>query len=434
MEDSERYEFVSKIGSGAFGTVHLGYDFVEKRNIAIKVLPLSREGIPKNVFREMESLRQLTSDPTIKGSEYIVRLYDVFPDQSNMSLVMEYLPSDLGEVIQNIESHIPRNILKSFTHMIFSGLAHCHASGIMHRDIKPSNILISSQGVLKLADFGLARLFPSVEELEKGLVSPQVATRWYRPPELLFASVSYTESMDIWSAAAVIAECMMLAPLFPGSSDIDQIFRVFQIMGTPTSGSWPGASALPDYAKITFPTMKPVPLPLLMPQSHLDDINFLSKLLILNPDARLSASEAHRDPYFTTSPLTATIPCVGAYLLHLGIIHAIHERAEHTSSTKHQGITPTPTYNTSSSSALVAASPANRGGEGALHSLNAIHRGKRERLQHLIQTGEIIGDKDNTYMNDRYCSAKGNKSSSERCWGRVELEALVREAVTGEGM
>ena len=439
MGESERYEFVSKIGSGAFGTVHLGYDFVEKRNIAIKVLPLSREGIPKNVFREMESLRQLISDPTAKGSEYIVHLYDVFPDQYKISLVMEYLPSDLGKVIQNIKSHLPHNILKSISQMILSGLAHCHTSGIMHRDIKPSNILISPQGVLKLADFGLARPLPTAAELEQGLISPQVATRWYRPPELLFASTSYTQSMDIWSAAAVIAECVMLAPLFLGSSDIDQIFRVFQIMGTPTPESWPGACALPDYTKITFPTMKSIPLPLLMPQSHVDDINFLSKLLILNPDSRLSASEALSDSYYSTTPLPATVPSVGAYLLQEGILHAIHENTDHISSTKHQDITPSLTNisSSSSSSAVAASSPINRGGEGALrtlHTLNTIHRGKRERLHHLIQTGEIIGDKDDVYMNDRYCNKASDTSSSERCWGRAKLEALVREAVTDKGV
>jgi cell cycle related kinase len=100
----------------------------------------------------------------------------------------------------------------------------------------PVDILISSNGDVKLADFGLAKVYDVNDPLT---MSHQVATRFYRAPELLFASRSYGFEVDIWAVGAIIAEIMTLAPLFPGSNDIDQMFKVFQIMGTPDICDWP---------------------------------------------------------------------------------------------------------------------------------------------------------------------------------------------------
>jgi len=241
------------------------------------------------------------------GSPFVVRLLDVFPDETNLCLVLEYHPSDLSEVIrQKYAAHdgpLPVSHVKAYAHMLLSALAYCHSHGIIHRDVKPSNVLLSHSGTVKLADFGLARV---LDQASSGELSHQVATRWYRPPELLFASRNYSFSADVWSAGAVIGELMTLRPLFPGNNDIDQMFRVFQILGSPSPDSWPGVELLPDYAKVSFPNLLPLNVhALIMPHAHSNDVAFLLRLLALDPAQRLSAIDAADSDYFLTPPM----PC-----------------------------------------------------------------------------------------------------------------------------
>ena len=158
---------------------------------------------------------------------------------------------------------------------------------------------------MKLGDFGLARVFDSSSSAS---LSHQVSTRWYRAPELLFASRHYTLAVDVWSAGAVLAELLSLTPLFPGNNDIDQIYRVFQIMGSPSSQSWPGVDDLPDYKKISFPNLPSIDLQLLIPHASTADITFLRTLLILDPMQRVTAQVARDCDYLTTGlPLRSTI-------------------------------------------------------------------------------------------------------------------------------
>ena len=158
---------------------------------------------------------------------------------------------------------------------------------------------------MKLGDFGLARAFDASSNAS---LSHQVSTRWYRAPELLFASRHYTLAVDVWSAGAVLAELISLTPLFPGNNDIDQIYRVFQIMGSPSSQSWPGVDDLPDYKKISFPHLPSIDLHMLIPHASTEDITFLRTLLNLDPMQRVTAQMAKDCAYLTTDlPLRSTI-------------------------------------------------------------------------------------------------------------------------------
>jgi serine/threonine protein kinase len=132
---SSRYLSRERLGEGTFGEVRKAVDSITGNTVAIKyVRILSRKGgIPKAVFREMESLRQLSE------SEHIIRLYDVFADESNLCLVMEYVVSDLSEVINNSKQQLPRSHLKVIYQMILQGIGYCHARSIIHRDIKPAS-------------------------------------------------------------------------------------------------------------------------------------------------------------------------------------------------------------------------------------------------------------------------------------------------------
>lgn len=293
-----RYKFIKRLGQGAFGEVHLCIDSLNDQYVAIKnVRIVSREsGIPVAVFREMESLRQLSS------SGLVTELLDVYPDEKNLCLVLEYLPSDLAEIISQSKEFISRPRIKALSYMLLEAISYCHQNKIIHRDIKPANILISGNGKLKLGDFGLARIF---NPTKYGSMSHQVSTRWYRAPELLFASRNYCQAVDIWSAGAVIAELILLNPMFPGNNDIDQMFRVFQIMGSPTPDVWPGVESLPDFSKIFFPDMKPIDFRIIMSNAHPNDIEFVKLLLVLDPKKRITANDARNHQYFLEFPL----PC-----------------------------------------------------------------------------------------------------------------------------
>lgn len=232
LSRAQRYVIQERLGEGTFGEVRKAVDSRSGAEVAIKsVRILSRKsGIPKAVFREMQALKQLSN------CEFILKLFDVYPDESNLCLVTEYVASDLSEVINQAKDYLSRANLKCFFRMIFEGIGFCHSKGIIHRDIKPAStlyitktcwtlqvlnfrrltmnldLLLSSSGIVKLGDFGLARIY---EAREGGAsMSHQVATRQYRAPELLYASRHYTLAVDIWSVAVVMAELISLQVWF----------------------------------------------------------------------------------------------------------------------------------------------------------------------------------------------------------------------------
>lgn len=176
------------------------------------------------------------------------------------------------------------------------GIAYCHKSWVLHRDLKPGNLLLSSEGIVKVADFGLARMHGSPDRKYTG----QVVTRWYRAPELLFGAKFYGFAIDMWSIGAIMAELLLRTPYLPGNSDIEQLSRVFTARGTPTEETWPGVSSLPDY--IPFHKQQPQPLRDLFTAASDDTLNLLDGLLTLNPTARLTANAALDHAYFTADP------------------------------------------------------------------------------------------------------------------------------------
>lgn len=294
----DQYKILGRIGEGAHGIVFKAKHIESGDIVALKKVPLRRleEGIPNTALREIKALQE------IEENEHVVKLREVLPHGMGFVLVFEHMLSDLSEVIRNMEKPLTEAQIKSYMVMLLKGVAFCHANHIMHRDLKPANLLISSTGMLKIADFGLARVF---QNDGSRLYSHQVATRWYRSPELLFGARKYDEGVDLWAVGCIFGELLNNSPLFPGETDIEQLCCVQKVLGTPTEEKWPGMSQLPDYNKITFPEYPPIPFEEILPDASENALGLLKQFLVYPSDKRISAKEALLHIYFFVEPLPA---------------------------------------------------------------------------------------------------------------------------------
>lgn len=159
--------------------------------------------------------------------------------------------------------------------------------------MKPQNLLLSTTGLIKLADFGLARAFG----VPVRTFTHEVVTLWYRPPEILLGCKFYSTEVDIWSLGAIFSEMATHKVLFKGDSEIDQLFHIFRILGTPDEESWPGVSKLPDY-KTSFPKWTKQKLRDFNPQLNQDGIELLQQMLVYKPEDRMTAKRALLHNFF----------------------------------------------------------------------------------------------------------------------------------------
>ncbi|OCF35097.1 CMGC/CDK/CDK7 protein kinase [Kwoniella heveanensis BCC8398] len=235
---AERWNKGIKIGEGTFANVYKGTEKATGRKVAIKKIKVGemKDGLDMTALREVKFLQEL-------HHPNIIALLDVFSVKQNVNLVLEFLDTDLEAVIRDKALIFQNADIKSWMAMSLRGLEYIHRHGVLHRDLKPNNLLISANGELKIADFGLAREFGDAGSK----MTCQVITRWYRPPELLFGSRFYSTAVDMWSIGTIFVELILRVPFLAGETDIDQLKKTFHAMGTPTEQEWPGYTKLPDY-------------------------------------------------------------------------------------------------------------------------------------------------------------------------------------------
>jgi len=293
----ENYSFLGRVGEGAHGIVFKAKQIQSGEIVALKKIPLRRleDGIPNAALREIKTLQQI-EHPNV------VKLYDVFSHGTGFVLVFEFMMSDLAEVLRNYDVPLTQAQIKSYMMMLLQGVSYCHSNNIMHRDLKPANLLISHTGHLKIADFGLARVFINESGRQ---YSHQVATRWYRAPELLYGARIYDQSVDLWAVGTIFGEMLNKSPLFPGESDIEQLCCVLRALGTPDENNWPGLKDLPDFKKITFPENEAVPFETLVPDAPSEAIDLLKRFLVYSSKDRILSCDALLHTYFFTHPLPA---------------------------------------------------------------------------------------------------------------------------------
>jgi len=294
----ENYELICKIGEGTFGEVFKAKHLETGTVVALKKIRIHRaeDGISKNLLREIKALEHIES-------ANVIQLFEFFPHGSAIVLVCEFMESDLYAVMRAAADccrELSLAEIKAIMKMLLAGLTAVHESQIIHRDLKPSNILFSPEGRLKLADFGLARIHQTNQEHD---YSPEVVTRWYRAPELLFGARQYGNEVDLWAAGCIMAELFTHYPVFPGENDIDQLYRVLRVLGTPDVDSWPEVKSLPDFNKIVFPIMPKLPLDSVLPDIPLEALDLISRFLVLQPSRRITARQALQHQFFSSEPL-----------------------------------------------------------------------------------------------------------------------------------
>jgi cyclin-dependent kinase len=287
----ENYQRIEKIGEGTYGVVFKAKAKSTGEIVALKRIRLETEdeGIPSTAIREISILKEL-QDPNI------VRLHDVVHTDKKLTLVFEFCDHDLKKFLDAKEK-LDMPTLKSFLYQLLRGIAFCHDRRVLHRDLKPQNLLINKDGELKLADFGLARAFG----IPVRSYTHEVVTLWYRAPDVLMGSRKYSTSVDIWSVGCIFGEMITGRPLFPGSSEQDQLVRIFKLLGTPSPESWPGVTELQEY-KPDFPVYPRQDLSQVIPDLDASGIELLSHMLQYDPNMRIAAKAAMSHPFFNDLP------------------------------------------------------------------------------------------------------------------------------------
>ncbi|KAE8270286.1 hypothetical protein A4X09_0g2042 [Tilletia walkeri] len=288
------YIQLEKLGEGTYATVYKGRSRTTQEIVALKEIHLDpEEGTPSTAIREISLMKELRHPN-------IVRLYDVMHTESKLMLVFEFMDMDLKKYM---DIHGDRGALDPHTTRVFmfqllKGTAFCHENRVLHRDLKPQNLLINKRGELKLGDFGLARAFG----IPVNTFSNEVVTLWYRAPDVLLGSRTYSTSIDVWSAGCIMAEMISGVPLFRGRDNNDQLNQILRFLGTPDEKTIDRLMRdSPDVQPRAFPRMPKVPFQTIYPKAHPLAIDLLEKLLRFDPSERISADEALRHPYFTTS-------------------------------------------------------------------------------------------------------------------------------------
>ncbi|OHT08759.1 Extracellular signal-regulated kinase 2 [Tritrichomonas foetus] len=291
---TQRYEIIQKIGKGAYGVVWKAMDKVTHQPVALKKIfgAFRNSTDSQRTFREISFLKQM------QGNPHIVELLAVYKAVNNLDLyvVFEILESDVHSVIRaNILMDVHKRYIVWQT---LVGLKYLHSRKLIHRDLKPSNLLINSDSTVKLCDFGLARTFTEGNVCQT-VMTEYVSTRWYRSPELIIGSNHYSEGVDMWAVGCIVAELYAGRPLFPGTSTLDQMERVVAFTGPPSAADI--ASMHSEFAETMIANLaynQPrITLKQKLPNADEQTIDFVQKLLVFNPEQRMTVQYALEHPF-----------------------------------------------------------------------------------------------------------------------------------------
>ncbi|KAJ3112936.1 hypothetical protein HK100_002150 [Physocladia obscura] len=330
----EKFEITKALGDGTFGSVLMATNKETGKIVAIKQIKKKFENWDE--FREVKVVSSTLALARLGSHENIIKIFEVIRDTKldELNFVFEYMDGNLFQKIRDVEAdgYVLNEIdVRNYLFQLLRGLQHMHYLGFFHRDLKPENLLLKGD-TLKIADFGLAR------EIEGDPHTEYVTTRWYRAPELLLKASKYTAAIDIWAVGTILAEMTTSQAIFPGSSEIDQIFKICSVIGSPSSvesepdsynskkfdtilghrryyideplpenreklkggGLWPEGLCLAESMGFKFPIMYPIPLnELNMTHAPIESLQLIADMLKYDPESRPTATEALQHQWFS---------------------------------------------------------------------------------------------------------------------------------------
>ncbi|CAL9122530.1 unnamed protein product [Musa textilis] len=290
------FEKLDKIGQGTYSNVYRARDLVTGKIVALKkvrFVNMDPESV-RFMAREINVLHRLDHPNVIKLEGVVTSRVS-----GNLYLVFEYMEHDLAGLAARPGTKFTEPQVKCYMQQLLEGLAHCHSRGVLHRDIKGSNLLIDNNGILKIADFGLATFF---NPDQKQPLTSRVVTLWYRPPELLLGATEYDVAVDLWSSGCILAELLAGKPIMPGRTEVEQLHKIFKLLGSPSDEYWK-KSKLPhatifkpqhQYKRCFADTFKDFPS---------SALTLLDTLLAIEPENRGTAASALASEFFRTKPL-----------------------------------------------------------------------------------------------------------------------------------
>ncbi|XP_055702724.1 cyclin-dependent kinase 9 [Phlebotomus papatasi] len=308
-DESGKYEKVSKIGQGTFGEVFKARE--KKSNnkfVAMKkvLMDNEKEGFPITALREIRILQLLKHENVVN----LIEICRTKATQNNryrstFYLVFDFCDHDLAGLLSNMNVKFSLGEIKKVMQQLLNGLYYIHSNKILHRDMKAANVLITKNGVLKLADFGLARAFSITKGKQANRYTNRVVTLWYRPPELLLGDRNYGPAVDMWGAGCIMAEMWTRSPIMQGNSEQQQLIFISQLCGSFTTEVWPDVENLDLYSKMELPMnyTRKVKERLRHYVKDTQGCDLLDKLLQLDPKSRIDADTALNHDFFWSDPM-----------------------------------------------------------------------------------------------------------------------------------